>query len=65
MHPETQRYLGLVHHTDGVEGRRQRMETASRSVSDYGIATECGWGRRPKATLPALLRIHVEAADLP
>ena len=65
MHPETQLYLGLVHHTDGVEGTRQRMETASHYVSDYGIATECGWGRRPKATLPALLRIHAEAADLP
>jgi hypothetical protein len=56
---------GLVHHTDGVEGTRKRMETASRYVSDYGIATECGWGRRPKETLPELLRIHAEAADLP
>ena len=44
---------------------RRRMETASRYVSDYGIATECGWGRRPTETLPALLRLHVEAADLP
>ena len=65
MHPETKLYLGLVHHTDGVEGTRKRMETASRYVSAYGIATECGWGRRPKETLPALLRIHAEAADLP
>jgi len=65
MHPETKLYLGLVHHTDGVEGTRRRMETASRYVSDYGIATECGWGRRPTETLPALLRLHVEAADLP
>ena len=65
LHPETKLYLGLVHHTDGVEGTRQRMQTASRYVSDYGIATECGWGRRPKETLPALLRIHAEAADLP
>jgi hypothetical protein len=65
MHSETQLYLGLVHHTDGVAGTRQRMETASRYVSAYGIATECGWGRRPKETLPALLRIHAEAADLP
>ena len=65
MHPETKLYLGLVHHTDGVEGTRKRMQTASRYVSDYGIATECGWGRRPKETLPALLRIHTEAADLP
>ncbi len=65
MHPETKLYLGLVHHTDGIEGTRKRMETASRYVSAYGIATECGWGRRPKETLPALLCIHAEAADLP
>jgi methionine synthase II (cobalamin-independent) len=65
MHPETQLYLGLVHHTDGVAGTRQRMEAASRYVKNFGIATECGWGRRPKTTLPELIRIHAAAADLP
>src|SRR5262249_42502395 len=65
MHPETKLYLGLVHHTDGVAGTRQRMETASRYVSAYSIASDCGWGRRPKETWRALPRIHAEAADLP
>jgi hypothetical protein len=65
MHPETKLYLGLVHHTDGVTGTRQRIQAASRYVKDFGIATECGWGRRPKATLPALIRIHAETAELP
>jgi hypothetical protein len=65
LHPETKTFLGLVHHTDGVEGTKKRMEAASRYLSDYGIATECGWGRRPAETLPELIRIHAAAAELP
>jgi hypothetical protein len=60
--PETVLYLGLVHHSDGVEGTRRRMEAARRSVADFGIATECGMGRRPPETILDLLRIHAEAA---
>jgi hypothetical protein len=64
LHPETKLFLGLVHHTDGVEGTKRRMEAASRVYGDYGIATECGWGRRPPETLPELFRIHAAVADL-
>lgn len=60
LRPETQLYLGLVHHTDGVEGTARRMEVAHRFAPRFGIATECGWGRRAPATIPALLRIHRE-----
>ncbi len=60
LRPETELYLGLVHHTDGVEGTARRLEVARRFVSGFGIATECGWGRRPPSTLEALLRIHRE-----
>lgn len=58
LRAETELYLGLVHHTDGVEGTRRRMEAAARFVGGFGVATECGWGRRPPATVPELLRIH-------
>jgi SAM-dependent methyltransferase len=58
LRAETELYLGLVHHTDGVEGTRRRMEVARRFVSGFGVATECGWGRRPSSTVPDLLRIH-------
>jgi SAM-dependent methyltransferase len=58
LRPETELYLGLVHHTDGVEGTGRRMAVARGFVSGFGIATECGWGRRPPATIPELLRIH-------
>ena len=59
---ETELYLGLVHLTDGVEGTRQRSVTAQRVVADFGVATECGFGRRPPETIPELLRIHAEVA---
>jgi len=58
LRPETELYLGLVHHTDGVEGSARRLAVASRFASGFGVATECGWGRRPPATVPELLRIH-------
>lgn len=55
-------YLGLVHHTDGVEGAHRRLAIAQKYVTGCGIATECGFGRRPKETIPELLRIHREVA---
>lgn len=58
LRPETELYLGLVHHTDGVDGTVRRIEVARGFVSNFGIATECGWGRRPPSTIPELLRIH-------
>ncbi len=57
---ETRLILGLVHHTDGVDGGRNRMAAADKYVTDYDIATECGFGRRDPATIPALLNIHKE-----
>jgi hypothetical protein len=64
LRPETELVLGLVHHGDGVAGTRRRMAAAAKFVTEFGIATECGLGRRPPETLPQLLRIHAEAADL-
>ena len=62
LRPETRLYLGLVHYTDGVAGTRRRIEAAQRTITDFGVATECGLGRRPPETIPALLRIHAEVA---
>jgi SAM-dependent methyltransferase len=58
LRPETELYLGLAHHTDGVEGGSLRSAVAQRYAPPFGIATECGWGRRAPATVPELLRIH-------
>lgn len=54
--------LGLVHYTDGVDGARSRMEAANKIVTDYSIATECGFGRRDPQTIPGLLEIHADLA---
>ena len=58
----TRLYLGLVHYTDGVEGTRERMKVAGAVYPDFGIATECGMGRRVGQDIPKLLHIHAEAA---
>jgi SAM-dependent methyltransferase len=57
--PETELYLGFVDPEDGVEGAVRRIE-AAREVSplDFGVATECGWGRRPARQVGELLRLH-------
>jgi hypothetical protein len=60
LDPKTKLFLGLVHDSDGVEGTRRRIDTASRYARDFGIATECGFGRRPPETIPDLLRVHAE-----
>lgn len=64
LRPETELSLGLVHHTDGVEGTTRRLATARRYVADFSVATECGFGRRDPRTIPKLLRIHAQVADL-
>jgi hypothetical protein len=56
----TRLFLGLVHDSDGVEGTKKRIGVAARYARDFGIATECGFGRRPPETIPNLLRIHAD-----
>jgi hypothetical protein len=56
----TRLFLGLVHDSDGVEGTRRRIAVAEKYALDFGIATECGFGRRPPETIPGLLRVHTE-----
>ena len=58
----TELYLGLVHFTDGPAGARERMAAAAAHAERFGIATECGFGRRDPATIPALLEIHAAVA---
>lgn len=55
---ETECYLGLVHLTDGLSGAEQRIAAARAHVASFGVATECGFGRRDPATIPALLDLH-------
>ena len=63
LHPETELYLGLVHLTGGVAGTQERIQAARRVMPKFGVATECGLGRRPPESIPELLAIHAEVAD--
>lgn len=64
LQPNTELYLGLVHFTDGVEGARARIATAQKFTDHFGIATECGFGRRDPATIPDLLTLHASISAL-
>ena len=61
---DTRVFIGLIHHTDGLAGTRRRLATAQKYLNHFGVATECGFGRRESDTLPELLRIHRETAAL-
>lgn len=60
---ETQLYLGLVHYTDGLEGGKRRMATATRYAPEFGVATECGLGRRPPETIPDVMKLMATLAS--
>lgn len=63
LHPETELYLGLVHLTDGEEGTLARIAAAQEVVGAFGVATECGFGRRDPASVAPLLDLHAAVAD--
>jgi hypothetical protein len=63
LHGETELYLGLVHLTDGEEGTRARIAAAQEFTTSFGVATECGFGRRPADTVAPLLDLHAAVAD--
>ena len=63
VHPETELYLGLVHLRDGVAGARRRIQAAQGVLhTDFGVSTECGFGRRPPETVRPLLELHRDLA---
>jgi hypothetical protein len=60
---DTELFLGLIHATDGMDGARRRIAAAQRWSPPFGVATECGLGRRSPESVPALLGLHRSAAD--
>ena len=59
---DTKLYFGLIHHDD-EEGDLQRMEVAKNFITDFGVGTECGWGRTDPKRVPGLLASHRKAAE--
>jgi methionine synthase II (cobalamin-independent) len=64
LKPGTELYLGLVHFRDGLEGAARRIAAARKfSPVDFGIAFECGLGRRPPdEPITKFLELHREIA---
>ncbi|MET3567566.1 hypothetical protein ABIC47_003068 [Leifsonia sp. 563] len=60
---ETELYLGLLHHEDGVEGARRRAQAAATAQPRFGVATECGFGRGPSERTAGLLDLHAAVAE--
>jgi hypothetical protein len=58
LQPGCRVFLGLIHDTDGLAGTSARMAVAQRYIRDFGIATECGFGRRDPSSIQALLDLH-------
>ena len=57
-------YLGLLDVSDGLEGALARAELARRHLSDFGVGTPCGWGRRPASErIEDLLALNAEVAE--
>jgi hypothetical protein len=52
----TEVYLGVVQYAD-LEGTRLRIEAGKKILPDFGVATECGWGRTPAEQLQDIMEI--------
>ncbi len=63
LHPDTEIFLGLIHDGVGADTNHKRIEAASSVLKNFGLATECGFGRRPAESIPALLQTHAQLAD--
>jgi hypothetical protein len=57
-------YLGLIDSSDGLSGALSRLEVARRHYPDFGLATACGWGRRPLSErVQSLIELEHNVAD--
>ena len=57
-------YLGLIDAIDGVAGALDRAAVARRHLPSFGLATACGWGRRPLSQkVQDLLDLERSVAD--
>lgn len=57
-------FLGLIHDADGVEGVERRVAAARRHTAlPFGVATECGLGRRAAGEVADILTLHAALID--
>lgn len=60
--PRSELFLGLLHLDDGVEGALERIQAARPFAPAFGIACECGLGRRPAESVGRWLQLHADVA---
>lgn len=60
--PETRIFLGLVFQGD-ADGDQERIAVAKEYLAEFGVATECGWGRTDPENVAGLLASHRQAAE--
>jgi hypothetical protein len=60
--PDTRIFLGLVFQGD-PDGDLVRIAVAKEYLADFGVATECGWGRTDPENVAGLLASHRKAAE--
>ena len=53
-------YLGLIHGEDRTEGAERRITAAKPYLTEFGLSTECGWGRMEPEDVIPLLQLHGE-----
>src|SRR5918994_7659140 len=58
LHAGTELYLGVLHPGESGEETRERIARAREHVTDFGVATPCGWGRMPPRQVPELVAVH-------
>jgi hypothetical protein len=63
-HPETELFLGLIHHEDGTAGALRRIKAARAVLPTFGVAAECGLKESKLEDFPAMLDLHREVAKL-
>jgi hypothetical protein len=61
--PGARMYLGLIHNKDGIDGTLRRVTVARKFIREFGVSTECGFGRRRPDTIPTLLQLHRKVAE--
>jgi hypothetical protein len=60
---DTKVYLGIVHHTDGIDDFRRRRDLARVHLPRFGIGSVCGYGRIDPAELAHVLDVHAQDAN--
>ena len=62
MDPATEVFLGLLHDTDSANGNLDRLSIASKYLREFGVASECGLGRREPKDMVKIIEHHAEVS---